>query len=546
MSETRPWVDGLTIFDAFRPVAERHGCRIAVSFPKLLIRRTYAELLWRVDAVARALLALGIERGEHIGVWSTNWPEWIELQLASARVGAVLVNVNPAYRAQELGYALGAADITTLFLIESFRESRYFEMLGAVRGACPKLRHAVAIRGSDYPGIESWDAFLARGHGVAPEALDARTAALSPDDVASLQFTSGTTGAPKGAMLTHRNLLHNALYVGRALKLTARDKLCIPVPFYHCFGCVIGTLMCAIHGAAMVIPAEAFDPTATLQAIAGERCTAVHGVPTMFIAQLEHPSFAAYDLSSLRTGIMAGSPCPIEVMRQVIERMGAREMTIAYGQTESSPGITITDPDEALEERVTTIGRALPGLEVRIVEPGTLQDKPEGEPGELIARGHCVMAGYYRRPEETAAAITPDGWLKTGDLGTRTPEGRIKITGRLKDLIIRGGENVYPREVEEFLFTEPRIAEAQVVGLPDARLGEEVAAFVRLKEGAAMTPDEVRAYCKGRIAHFKVPRYVAFVTSFPTTVTGKIQKYRLREMGIEMYGLAAAAAIQTA
>lgn len=530
-----PSVDGLTIYPAFRAVAERYSCRLALSFPRLGIRRTWMELALRVDAVAAALVAYGVERGAHIGVWSTNWPEWIELQLAAARVGAVMVNVNPAYRAAELGFALAAADVTVLFLIERFRDSDYLAMLGRVRAACPKLRHAVAIRGADSPGVDGWETFLSRGRGVDHAELDARSAAVRPEDVASLQFTSGTTGSPKGALLTHRNLLWNAFHVGRALKLTARDKLCIPVPFYHCFGCVIGTLMCCLNGTAMVIPAEAFDATATLEAVAGERCTVLHGVPTMFIAQLEHPSFGAYDLSSLRTGIMAGSPCPTEVMRQVIERMGAREMTIAYGQTESSPGITITDPDETLEERVTTIGRALPDLEVRIVEPGTLRDVPDGTSGELIVRGHCVMAGYYGRPEETAAAIV-DGWLRTGDLGTRTPQGRFKITGRWKDLIIRGGENVSPREVEELLSREPRIAEAQVVGLPDARMGEEVAAFIRLKEGVAMTEDEVRAFCKGQVAHFKVPRYVAFVDAFPTTVTGKIQKYRLRELGIQWFG----------
>jgi fatty-acyl-CoA synthase len=318
------------------------------------------------------------------------------------------------------------------------------------------------------------------------------------------------------------------------------------VPFDHCFGCVIGTLLCTLTGSAMVIPAESFDPVATLEAVAHERATGLHGVPTMFIAELEHPRFADFDLSSLRTGIMAGSPCPIEVMRQVIGRMGAREMTIAYGQTESSPGITITDPDDPIEHRVATIGRALPDVEVRIVTPGTLDELPAGEPGELIARGHNVMKGYYGRPAETAAAITPDGWLRTGDLAMATPEGRFKITGRIKDLIIRGGENVYPREVEEFLYTEPRVADVQVVGLPDARLGEEVCAWIRLKDGQEMTEEDVRAYCGGRIAHYKIPRYVVFVSEFPTTVTGKVQKFRLREMGVERFGLGAAARIETA
>jgi fatty-acyl-CoA synthase len=538
------WVEGKTLGEVLRVTAEKHGALEAVVFPRRDVRWTWRELDEKVDEVARALVALGVQRGDHVGIWATNCPEWILIQFACSRAGAVLVNVNPAYRASELEYALAQADVTTLFLVERFRDARYFDMLESVRGALPKLKNAISLTSQASTSILEWSAFLALASLAGDGALDAR--APRATDVANIQFTSGTTGFPKGAMLTHANLVLNAFHIGRSLAFTPDDRLCIPVPFYHCFGCVIGTLCCAITGAAMVVPAESFDPEATLEAIAHERCTAVHGVPTMFIAQLEHPRFAEFDLASLRTGIMAGSPCPIEVMRQVIDRMGARGMTIAYGQTESSPGITITDASDPIEPRVTTVGRAMPGVEVKIVAPGTLDGVPDGEAGELVCRGHNVMLGYYAKPVETAAAVSPDGWLRTGDLGVRTPDGRFKITGRIKDLIIRGGENVYPREVEEYLYTHPGIADVQIVGLPDTKLGEEVSAWIRLKDGASLTEDAVKDYCRGRIAHFKVPRYVVFVDAFPTTVTGKVQKYRLRELGIERYGLAAAAAVKTA
>jgi fatty-acyl-CoA synthase len=362
----------------------------------------------------------------------------------------------------------------------------------------------------------------------------------------NIQYTSGTTGFPKGAMLTHRNLLMNAFYCGQRQRFTERDRLAIAVPFYHCFGCVMGTLACAVHGAAMVVPAEAFDPLATLEAVQAERCTASFGVPTMFIAELNHPRFGEFDLSSLRTGVMAGSPCPIEVMRSVVERMGTRELTICYGLTEASPVITQTLPGDSLEHRVGTVGRALPGVGVRIVRPGTMENVGPGEPGELIARGHGIMRGYYQKPAETAAALTADGWLRTGDLALRTADGYYRITGRIKDMIIRGGENIYPREIEEFLYTHPQIADVQVVGLPDERFGEVVSAWIRLKPGAALTEAEVRAFCRDRIAHYKVPRYVVFVEEYPTTVTGKVQKYRLREIGIAQFALQKAAGVQTA
>ncbi len=541
-----PWVDGLTFAQALERTAAQCPNQDALVFPQLAYRLRYTDFASEVRRAARALLALGIEPGEHVGIWATNAPPWVILQFAAATVGAVLVNINPAYRAHELRYVLDQADITTLFLTDRFKSSDYFAMLAEVRADVPKLHRVVSIKPEASSGMLNWNAFLDQG-GTLPEAVvDARRAAVRPDDVVNIQYTSGTTGFPKGAMLTHRNLLMNAYYTGARQRFTPRDRLCITVPLYHCFGCVIGTLACAVHGAAMVFPSESFDALATLEAVQAERCTALYGVPTMFIAELNHPRFAEFDVSSLRTGIMAGSPCPIEVMRTVVERMGTRELTICYGLTEASPGITQTLPDDDLEHRVATVGRAIPGVAVRIVRPGTLDDLPDGEPGELIARGHGIMKGYYNKPAETAAAITPDGWLHTADLAVRTADGYYRITGRIKDMIIRGGENIYPREIEEFLYTHPLIADVQVVGLPDERFVEEVSAWIRLKPGAALSAEEVRTFCRERIAHYKVPRYVVFVDEFPTTVTGKVQKYRLREMGIERFGLQRAAGMETA
>jgi fatty-acyl-CoA synthase len=559
MSTETPAVDGLTFAEVLSRTAERFPNRDALVFPWLNHRRSYREFHADVRRLARALMALGVARGEHVAVWATNWPQWVVTQFAAAAVGAVLVNVNPAYRAHELAYVLAQADVTTLLLTDRFKGSDYFELLtgvcpelpasrpGGLRAAsCPRLRHVVNIKADRRPGVLAWQELLARADAVPEGALDRRQAEVGPHDVVNIQYTSGTTGSPKGAMLTHRNLLLNAYHVGRRLAFTDRDRLCIPVPFYHCFGCSMGTLLCAVYGAAMVVPAESFDAGATLQAVQDERCTAVYGVPTMFIAELHHPRFAAFDLTSLRTGIMAGSPCPIEVMRAVVDRMGAREITIAYGLTEASPVITQTTAADSLEHRVGTVGRPLPGLEVRIAAPGSLAPLPPGEAGELLVRGHGVMKGYYNKPAETAAAVTPDGWLHTGDLAVETADGYFRITGRIKDMIIRGGENVYPREVEEFLYTHPAVADVQVVGLPDERFGEEVCAWIRLKPGAALTEGEVREFCRGRIAHYKVPRYVVFVDEYPTTVTGKVQKFRLRELGVQRFGLQNAARVETA
>jgi fatty-acyl-CoA synthase len=555
----RPWVDGLTFAEVLRQTAERHGGRDALVFPWLNHRRSYDEFRADVRRAARALMALGVGRGENVGVWATNWPQWVVLQFAAAHVGAVLVNVNPAYRAHELRYVLQQADITALFLTDRYKTSDYFDLLtevcpelghcppGELRAAaCPRLRRAVSIRETKRPGMRAWGEFLALSDGVSEADLDRRAAELGPGDVVNIQYTSGTTGFPKGAMLTHRNLLMNAFHVGRRQAFSERDRLAIPVPFYHCFGCVMGTLMCAIYGAAMVVPAESFDPLPTLRAIQDERCTALYGVPTMFIAELSHPRFAEHDLTSLRTGVMAGSPCPIEVMRAVGERMGARELTIGYGLTEASPILTQTATTDDLEHRVATVGRPIPGVEVRIVAPGSLEPLPPGQQGELVARGHGTMKGYYNKPAETAAAIEPDGWLHSGDLAMQTPDGYYRITGRIKDMIIRGGENVYPREIEEYLFTHPAILDVQVVGLPDERFGEEVCAWVRLRPGATFTEEQLKDFCRGRIAHYKVPRYVVFVDEYPTTVTGKVQKFRLRELGVERFGLARAAGVRTA
>jgi fatty-acyl-CoA synthase len=557
--DERPWVDGRTFSEVLDATAERHGGCDALVFPWLGYRRNYAEFRGDVRRAARALMALGVQRGEHVGIWATNWPQWVVTQFATARIGAVLVNVNPAYRALELEYVLQQADITTLVLTDRYKTSDYFALLKEICPEvervvseelqverCPRLHRVISIKETKPPGALAWGEFLARAERITEEELDRRSAEVSAADVVNIQYTSGTTGFPKGAMLTHRNLLMNAYYVGQRMAFTESDRLCIPVPFYHCFGCVMGTLMCAIRGAAMVVAAESFDPLATLEAIQGERCTGLYGVPTMFIAELNHPRFGEFDLASLRTGVMAGSPCPIEVMRAVGERMGAREMTIGYGLTEASPILSQTATTDDLDHRVATVGRRIPGVEVRVVAPGTSEPLPPGQPGELIARSHGVMKGYYNKPAETAAAFTPDGWLRSGDLGHETPDGYYRITGRIKDMIIRGGENVYPREIEEYLHMHPAVLDVQVVGLPDERFGEEICAWVRLRPGEKLAEEDLKEFCRGRIAHYKVPRYVVFVNDFPTTVTGKVQKYRLRELGVERFGLGKAASVETA
>jgi fatty-acyl-CoA synthase len=563
-----PWVDGLTVGAALRRMAAAYPDQDACAFPQLdsqerslpdssiedrrgrCFRLSYREFDVAVDRVAKALLALGIGKGEHVAVWATNWPKWILLQFATARIGAVMVLINPAYRTSELTYVLKQSDATALFLVDVFRRSDYFAMLndavpelsvsrpGQLRvSAFPRLRHVVSMKPTQTSGMWSWETFYRQGESVSDADLAARESQLRGREPINVQYTSGTTGFPKGAMLTHRNLLLNAYYVGECQKITPADRICIPVPFYHCFGCVLGTLCCMVHGAAMIVPAEYFDPQATLTAIESERATSVYGVPTMFIAQLEHPTFGRRDLHSLRTGIMSGSPCPIELMKRVVGQMGNREITIAYGLTEASPVITQTRTDDPLELRVQTVGRPLPGLEVKLADPATGRTLGDNEQGELCTRGHGVMLGYYNMPEATAAAIDPEGWLHSGDLALRLPNGCYRITGRIKDMICRGGENIYPREIEEFLYTHPAVENVAVFGIPDPRFVEDVAAWIKLRAGQSATEEDIRAFCKQSLAHYKVPRHVRFVQEFPQTVTGKIQKFRMREAMIDELGL---------
>lgn len=554
-----PGVDGLTIGQVLRETATRFPDRPAAVFPGRGWRGTWSELDREVDRVARALLGLGLRHGDHFGIWATNVPEWLLLQFATARIGVVLVTLNPAYRPAEVAQALAAADVKALALVDHFKSTDYLAALReAVPGierchggtiacpALPRLEAVVQLRGDTVPWARAWDDFLALAGRVPPEDLAAATLGVGCDDPINIQFTSGTTGLPKGATLSHRNILVNAHHAGVNQRLSAADSICVPVPLYHCFGCVLGSLCGVVHGAAVVFPAEAFAAEATLAAIEAERCTAVYGVPTMFIAMLEHPDCTKRDLRSLRTGIMAGSPCPIELMKRVTGTLGAAEITIGYGQTEASPLITQTRFDDPVELRVGTVGRVIPGCEARIVDPESGRPLPDGQPGELCARGHGVMLGYYRQPELTSRAIDREGWLHTGDLAQRGPDGAYRITGRLKDLVIRGGENVYPREIEEVLHGHPAVRDVQVIGVPDRKFGEQVMAWVSLRNGASATADDLKAFCRDRLAYFKVPHYWKFVDAFPTTVTGKVQKFRMREISVVELGLEEVARIETA
>ena len=554
-----------TIGDLLDSQTEKYADREALVHVETGARYTYRELKDECDRVARGLMALGIEKGQHVGIWVTNYTEWVVAQFASAKIGAVLVTVNPSYRTHELEYVLEQSEANALILIGQFRTSDYVAMTNEVIpelkdstpgelkcSNLPYLRNVVYIpspsdsEAKTPDGMWSWEDVRRKSAEASETGLAQRQASCDPDDTINIQYTSGTTGNPKGAMLSHYNLVANGYYSGEGMKFTEEDRLCIPVPFYHCFGCVLGNLACVSHGSTMVIPSEYFEPLKALEAIQQEKCTALHGVPTMFIAQLGHDRFSEFDLSSLRTGMMAGSPCPIEVMRQVVDQMGAKEITIAYGQTEASPVITLTRTEDTLERRVSTVGTALPNVEIRLVDPETGVDIPVGKQGELLTRSFMVMKGYYNLPEASAAAVDKDGWLHTGDLATVDGDGYYRITGRLKDMIIRGGENVYPREVEEFLYTHPKIADVQVIGVPDERFVEEVMAWVMLKPGETADEEEIREYCKGKIAHYKIPRYVKMTTEFPMTVTGKIQKFKMREVAIEELGLHNAAQIETA
>ncbi|MEU4251205.1 AMP-binding protein [Amycolatopsis sp. NPDC026612] len=532
---------GDTIGDNFDRTVAAFGERDALVDRTAGRRWTYRELAAEVNALALGLVARGIGKGDRVGIWSPNRAEWTFLQYATAKIGAILVNINPAYRAHELEYVLNQAGIRLLVASDAFKTSDYPAMAEEVRGKCARLEHVVILGG------DGWQALLDAGRGGDPALLAHLQAGLSADDPINIQYTSGTTGFPKGATLSHHNILNNGYFVGELCNYTETDKVCIPVPFYHCFGMVMGNLACTSHGACMVIPAPAFDPKATLEAVAAEQCTSLYGVPTMFIAELNHPDFGSFDLSSLRTGIMAGSPCPVEVMKQVIDRMGMSEVSICYGMTETSPVSTQTRSDDSIERRVSTVGRVGPHLEVKVVDPETGLTVPRGEPGELCTRGYSVMLGYWEQPDKTAEAIDAARWMHTGDLAVMDGDGYVNITGRIKDMVIRGGENLYPREIEEFLYTHPDILDAQVIGVPDEKYGEELMAWVRLREGAEpLTAQMVREFCSGKLAHYKIPRYVHVVDEFPMTVTGKVRKVEMREKSISLLGLEQAAATKHA
>jgi fatty-acyl-CoA synthase len=523
---------GETIGDNLRRTVEAHPEREALVVRSQGFRASYRQLWEWSGRAARGLMARGVAVGDRVGIWSPNRWEWVVTQFATARIGAILVNINPAYRTSELEYVLAQAEVSILVLAARFRLADYRAMVAEVRPRLAALRETVVFE-------DDWQALLAEGERTSAEELATREATLGFDDPINIQYTSGTTGFPKGATLSHHNVLNNAFFVAEALRLTPEDRVCIPVPFYHCFGMVMGNLACSTHGAAMIIPAEAFDPLAVLETVAEERCTTLHGVPTMFIAELEHPRFAEMDLRSLRTGIMAGSPCPVEVMKRVQSEMHMREVTICYGMTETSPVSTQSSTEDPLDKRVATVGRVHPHVEIKIVDPVTGRTAPRGTSGELCTRGYSVMVGYWRDPEATARAIDPQGWMHTGDLATMDALGYVNIVGRIKDMIIRGGENIYPREVEEFLHSHPSVGEAQVIGVPDPKYGEEVMAWIRCKAGHTVAWEELAAFCKGRIATYKIPRYWKLVEEFPMTVTGKIQKYKMREASIAELGLAA-------
>ncbi len=501
-------------------------------------RYTYAEFGEAVDLLAGGMLAAGLRKGDRVGVWGPNRSEWALVQYATAKLGVILVNINPAYRTSELEYALGQSGCRFLFAAQELKGSDFVAMVDQVRPKLPGLERAIFF---ETPG---WDE-VASG-GASADEVRAAMRELDFDDPINIQYTSGTTGFPKGATLSHHNILNNGHFIAQLLRYTERDSVCIPVPLYHCFGMVIGNLACTSRGACMVYPAETFDPEATLRACAQERCTSLYGVPTMFIAELGHPSFSDHDLGSLRTGVMAGSPCPIEVMRHVNSEMGIEQISIAFGQTETSPVTTMVRVDDTLEHRCETVGQVMPHVEIKIVDPDSGRIQPRGEAGEFCARGYPVMRGYWNDPERTAESIDLARWMHSGDLATMDEDGYVRIVGRIKDMVIRGGENVYPREIEEFLYTHPQIADVQVIGVPDERYGEELMAWVIPRAGAELTEDEVKDFCRGKIAHFKIPRYVKFVEGFPMTVTGKVQKFKMREAAIEELGLKRTAAVATA
>ncbi|WP_342526426.1 AMP-binding protein [Chryseomicrobium sp. FSL W7-1435] len=521
----------LTIGQVLRKTATEFPHQEAYVYPEHGIRKTYKEFDEETDTLARAFMSLGIQKGEHVAIWADNKREWLLTQFATAKIGAVLVTVNTSYQKKELEYLLQQSDSTTLLLADSFKGTSYIDIVKNLeRNQLPYLKRVILLNEQQEEGMMTWSELENGAPNVSGKQLEERFQSLSNEDVINMQYTSGTTGFPKGVMLSHRNIVNNAQLVGDYIHLTENDRLCIPVPFFHCFGCVMGTLSSVIHATTMVI-LEQFHPNKVLQAIQDEKCTGLYGVPTMFIAELNDPDFASFDLSSLRTGIMAGSICPMEVMKRVIHDMGAKEITIAYGQTESSPVITQTKTDDAIEKRVSSVGRAHPGVEVKIIDPATGEESPTGVPGELCTRGYLVMKGYYKNEEATKQAIDHHGWLHTGDIAVMDENGYIDITGRIKDMVIRGGENIYPKEIEEFLYQHPSIQDVQVIGIPDTKYGEELMAWIIVKEGHSLTAQEVREFAKGTIAHHKIPRYIEFTEAYPMTASGKIQKYMLRELG---------------
>lgn len=548
----------ITIGDLLDQMAAKYPQHEAVKYTDRLFSKTYSELRDLCNIVSRGMMAMGIKKGDHVAIWATNYPEWILTLFATAKIGAVLVTVNTNYKIFEMEYLLRQSDSSTLIMIEGFKDSNYVEIMNQLcpqlkdsepgkldNPSLPFLKNVIYIGDKSYPGMYNWSNLYEMASKVSEEELQERQRSLDIHEVINMQYTSGTTGFPKGVMLTHYNIVNNGMCIGDCMNFTHKDKLCIPVPFFHCFGLVLGIMACVTHGTTMV-PIEYYQPLKVMQAIQNEGCTAVHGVPTMFIAMLEHPEFSSFTFSKLRTGIMAGSPCPIKVMQQVVDNMGMTEITIAYGQTEASPVCTQTRTNDSIQIRVSTVGRALPFVECKVVDPETNQEVPPGVPGEFVARGYNVMKGYYKMPEATAQAIDSEGWLHTGDLATMDENGYFKITGRIKDMIIRGGENIYPKEIEEFLYTHPAIKDVQVIGVPSKEYGEEVMACIILKEGASVTEDEIKTFVKGHMARHKTPKYIKFIDTFPMTASGKIQKYKLREMAIMELNLHDAAEIETA
>jgi len=550
---------GLTIGDLFDQTAEKYPDHPALISRQQQIRLTYRELQAQVNQCAKGLMQLGVQKGQCIGIWSPNRAEWCVTQFATSKIGAILVNINPSYRLNELEYALKQSGCSAIVIAPLFKTSNYTEMLyilapelnqcdpGKLKSAkLPDLTTVIRLGSEQMPGMFNWNELMDMGTAVNDQQLNERQQEQEFDDPINIQYTSGTTGFPKGATLSHHNILNNGYFMAELQNFTHNDRLCIPVPLYHCFGMVMGNLGCVTHGATMIYPSEGFEPLAVLQTVQDEKCTALYGVPTMFIAELDHPDFATFDLTSLRTGVMAGSSCPIEVMKKVNTLMNMREVEICYGMTETSPVSTQTRIDAPLDKRVSTVGVVHPHLEIKIIEPTTGKVVPIGETGELCTRGYSVMLGYWNNPEATAGAIDQARWMHTGDLATMDEEGYINIVGRIKDMVIRGGENVYPREVEEFLYTHPKISDVQVIGVPDPKYGEEMMAWVKVKPGEQVTAEELQEFCRGQIAHYKIPRYFKFVDSFPMTVTGKIMKFQMREQSTQELGLQSAASMKTA